>query len=85
MSVPPASHRINRDVRRLTSNGAIRKALGDLLGRLEAPMVYARHLMPESAQAKKNEKMYADSDPAKRKRERGDLEEKEATHEAKKH
>ncbi|MDF3059668.1 MAG: short-chain dehydrogenase/reductase [Rariglobus sp.] len=37
-------------------------------------MVFGRRLMPESAQAAMNEKMYGDTDPEERKRERGDVE-----------
>jgi short-subunit dehydrogenase len=37
-------------------------------------LVFGRRLMPESAQAKLNEKLYADTDPDDRKRERGDVE-----------
>ena len=41
-------------------------------------LVGSRRAMPIGAQAKKNEKLYADTDPAERKRERGDIEAKEA-------
>lgn len=47
-------------------------------GAMNKVMVAGRRLMPESAQAKKNEKLYSDTDPAKRKRERGEIEAKEA-------
>lgn len=43
-------------------------------GAVNKAMVFARHLMPESMQAKKNEKMYTDVDPESRKHRRGDEE-----------
>jgi short-subunit dehydrogenase len=43
-------------------------------GAVNKTMVATRRLMPESMQAKKNEKMYSETDPAERKRERGDKE-----------
>jgi short-subunit dehydrogenase len=43
-------------------------------GAVNKAMVFARHLMPESAQAKKNEKMYEDVVPESRKHRRGDEE-----------
>ncbi|PTX91772.1 SDR family oxidoreductase [Opitutus sp. ER46] len=43
-------------------------------GGVNKAMVFPRRFMTESAQAKMNEKMYEDADPAKRKRERGDIE-----------
>ncbi|MET0262649.1 MAG: SDR family oxidoreductase [Rariglobus sp.] len=43
-------------------------------GALNKVMVFGRRFMSESAQAKMNEKMYGDTDPADRKRERGDVE-----------
>lgn len=43
-------------------------------GALNNAMVFGRRLMPESAQAKMDEKLYAETDPAERKRERGDVE-----------
>jgi short-subunit dehydrogenase len=43
-------------------------------------MVFGRRLMPESAQAKMNEKMYGDTDPEERKRERGDVEAEAEAH-----
>jgi short-subunit dehydrogenase len=46
-------------------------------GGMNKAMVFARRLMPESAQASVNEKLYAETDPAKRKRQRGDVEAKE--------
>lgn len=46
---------------------------------------FARRFLPESAQAKKNEKMHEEVDPKDRKRERGDIERKEALKEEKKH
>ena len=48
---------------RITIPGATNKA-----------MVFSRRLMPEAAQAKINEKLYSPTDPAERKRERGDVE-----------
>lgn len=36
-------------------------------------MVFGRRLMPESAQAAKNEKLYGETDPAERKREPGEI------------
>lgn len=47
-------------------------------GAVNKVMVAARRLMPESAQAKKNEMMYEETEPSDRKRERGDKEEKAA-------
>lgn len=41
-------------------------------------LVGARRVTRIATQARKNEKMYSDTDPAKRKRERGDVEAKEA-------
>lgn len=41
-------------------------------------MVFSRRFLPESAQAKINEKLYERTDPAKRKRERGDIEDRTA-------
>jgi len=41
-------------------------------GLVNKAMVFSRHLMPESAQAKKMEKFYSDVEPDERKRERGD-------------
>jgi len=46
-------------------------------GVMNKAMVFSRRLLPESGQAKMNEKMYSDTDPAERKRERGDIEAKE--------
>jgi len=43
-------------------------------GAVNKAMVFARHLLPESAQAKKNEKMYEDVAPDSRKHRRGDEE-----------
>ena len=43
-------------------------------GGFNKAMVFARHLMPESMQAKKNEKMYEDVEPEDRKHARGDEE-----------
>jgi short-subunit dehydrogenase len=46
-------------------------------GALNKAMVATRRLLPESAQAKKNEKLYSETDPAERKREPHELEAKE--------
>lgn len=43
-------------------------------GAVNKALVFGRRLMPEFAQAKMNEKLYAETDPEKRKRERGDVE-----------
>ena len=43
-------------------------------GAVNKMMVFARHLMPESAQAKKQEKLYGDVEPKERKRIRGEKE-----------
>lgn len=49
-------------------------------GIMNKALVFGRRLMSEAAQAKMNEKMYGETDPAERKRERGDVEaEAEAT------
>lgn len=45
-------------------------------GAMNKALVFGRRLLPESTQAKMNEKMYQETDPAKRKRERGDIEAK---------
>jgi short-subunit dehydrogenase len=42
-------------------------------GGMNKVMVFARRLLPEATQAKMNEKMYQETDPAERKRERGDV------------
>jgi short-subunit dehydrogenase len=47
-------------------------------GAVNKVMVASRRLMPESAQAKMNEKLYAETDPTERRRERGDKEDKAA-------
>lgn len=47
-------------------------------GAMNKTMVASRRLMPESTQARMNEKMYDETDPADRKRERGDKEREEA-------
>lgn len=44
-----------------------------IAGGLNKAMVWGRHLMPESAQAKKNEKLYENVDQEKRKRQPGDV------------
>jgi short-subunit dehydrogenase len=43
-------------------------------GAVNKAMVFSRRILPESTQAKINEKLYQRTDPAERKRERGDLE-----------
>lgn len=43
-------------------------------GGVNKAMVFSRHLMPESAQAKVNKKLYEDVPPEDHKRERGDVE-----------
>lgn len=43
-------------------------------GAINKAMVFSRRILPESTQAKINEKLYQRTDPAERKRERGDLE-----------
>ena len=53
-------------------------------GGMNKVMAFSCRLMPESAQAKMNEKMYQETDPAERKRERGDIEAKAAEKEAQK-
>jgi hypothetical protein len=50
-------------------------------GAINKAMVAARRLIPESLQAKKNEKLYTETDPASRRRERGEKEEKATEHE----
>lgn len=45
-------------------------------GLMNKAMVMGRRFMPESMQARMNEKMYEETDPAERKRERGDVEAK---------
>jgi len=47
-------------------------------GMMNKAMVMGRRLMPESMQARMNEKMYEETDPSERKRERGDIEANEA-------
>jgi hypothetical protein len=47
-------------------------------GALNKAMVAGRRIRSEETQAKKNEKMYSDRDPADRKREPHELEAKEA-------
>lgn len=47
-------------------------------GMMNKAMVMGRRLMPESMQARMNEKMYEETDPSERKRERGDIEAREA-------
>lgn len=47
-------------------------------GATNKALVFSRRVLPGAAQAKINEKLYAPTSPAKRKRERGDLEGKEA-------
>lgn len=49
-------------------------------GAMNKTMIASRRLMPKSTQAKMNEKMYDETNPADRKRERGDKEQ-EAMHE----
>ena len=49
-----------------------------ITGGVNKAIVYSRHLMPESAQAKVNQKLYTDVDPEKRKRAPGDVAEKKA-------
>lgn len=46
-------------------------------GGMNKAIIAARRLLPESAQAKKNEKLYEETRPAERKRERGEIEEAE--------
>jgi short-subunit dehydrogenase len=48
-------------------------------GAINKTMVASRRMLPKAAQAKMNEKLYVETSPAKRKRERGDLEKKAAT------
>ena len=43
-------------------------------GAVNKAMVFSRRILPESAQAKINEKLYQRTEPSERKRERGDLE-----------
>jgi uncharacterized protein len=43
-------------------------------GGMNKAMVFARRILPETAQAKQNEKMYEEADLEERKRERGDVE-----------
>ncbi len=45
-------------------------------GAANKAMVFSRHLIPESAQAMMNEKLYEDVDPEEHQRERGDVERK---------
>ena len=45
-------------------------------GGLNKIMAFGRRILPESAQAKLHDKAYSSTDPAKRKRERGDIESK---------
>ncbi|HYF36018.1 MAG TPA: SDR family oxidoreductase, partial [Prosthecobacter sp.] len=45
-------------------------------GAVNKAMVFSRHLMPESAQAKVNQKLYEDVAPEEHKRERGEVERK---------
>lgn len=45
-------------------------------GAANKAMVFSRRVLPEAAQAKINEKLYQRTDPAKRKRDRGDFEAK---------
>lgn len=45
-------------------------------GGVNKAMIFTRRLLPESAQAKKNEKMYEETGSGERKRERGDVEAK---------
>lgn len=45
-------------------------------GAMNKAMVFARRVLPDSTQAHMNEKMYQGTDPAERKRERGDVEQK---------
>lgn len=47
-------------------------------GAMNKALVASRRILPESAQAKKNEKLYTDSDPTDRKREPGEVEAREA-------
>jgi uncharacterized protein len=47
-------------------------------GAANKTMVASRRILPISAQSKMNEKLYTETDPAKRKRERGDVEAREA-------
>jgi short-subunit dehydrogenase len=52
-------------------------------GGMNKAMVFSRRILPDTAQAKMSEKMYQETDPAKRKRERGDVEQKGREKEAK--
>lgn len=47
-------------------------------GAANKAMVFSRRFMSESMQSKMNEKLYEDVPPEKRKRERGDMENKHA-------
>jgi short-subunit dehydrogenase len=47
-------------------------------GGMNKAIIAARRLLPESTQAKKNEKLYEETRPAERKRERGEIENAEA-------
>lgn len=55
---------------------------GDMLvvpGAMNKALVFGRRLMTEGAQAKFNEKIYKETDPSERKRERGDVEREAAS------
>ena len=54
-----------------------------ITGGVNKAIVYSRHLMPESAQAKKNEKLYTDIEPKKVKRHPGDVAKKKSRGRAK--
>lgn len=71
----PAFQRSNlmapQDVAHIGYEGLMKAKRVVVAGAMNKAAVAARRLMPESAQAKKNEKLYSESDPAERKRERG--------------
>jgi uncharacterized protein len=84
----PAFQRSNlmapQDVARVGYEALMKGERVVVAGAVNKAMVASRRLMPESAQAKKNEKLYSDTDPAERKRERGVKEAKAATGKSKK-
>lgn len=67
-----------QEVARAAYNGLMAGERVIIPGGVNKAMVFSRRMMPESAQAKMNEKLYAGTDPAKRKRDRGDVESKKA-------
>lgn len=65
-----------QEVARAAYNGLMAGERVIIPGGVNKAMVFSRRMMPESAQAKMNEKLYASTEPSQRRRERGDVESK---------